>query len=323
MIAFGCVVSEVEHYERYAEPGIRRAAEPDSIVLARATPRSVAPIYNLILDEAAALDGLEALVLLSERAEILDPRFCQKIRKALAQPEVAIVGCAGAADVRSIAWWEGTDARASTVYRSEQLGGEFPGLLPDGRNDEARVPRFEPGEVDVVDGVVFVLSPWAVENIRFDEALGPRYGFDFDFCLQVRAAGRKVAVADLQVAHHYPLGVVEDAETWMEAHMRAAEKWDGRIPGHRLTQEDQGRDASTEDRGRDAPREDWKRRARRAEAEAAAARLLAASKMYQSQALIRAQEREFEQATSNLSWKITAPLRRGNFLRRRLAERRP
>jgi hypothetical protein len=304
MIAFGCPVSEVEHYRRYAEPGIRSAAEPDSIVLARATPRSAAAIYNLILDEASALDGLEALVLVNERAEIVDPDFCEKTRQALAEPGVAVVGCAGASDVRSIAWWEGKDARASSVYRSEELGGTFPGLLPDGWNGDGRAAHFQPGEVDVVDGVLMALSGWAVHNVRFDEALGPRYGFDFDFCLQVRAAGRKVVAADLKVAHHYPLGVIEDGETWMEAHMRAAEKWDGRIPG------------------REGTADDWKQRARRAEGEAAAARLLAATKMYEIQALTWAQEREFEQATSNLSWRITAPLRRANLLRKQLAERR-
>ena len=29
------------------------------------------------------------------------------------------------------------------------------------------------GEVDAIDGCVIVLSPWAVRNLRFDEALGP------------------------------------------------------------------------------------------------------------------------------------------------------
>lgn len=298
MIAFGCAITEPEHYKLYAEAGIRLAAEPDSTVLAQGAPFSKAPIYNLILDQAASSADLEALVLIHEKAEILDAGFCQKVRQALADPEVAVIGCAGGAGVRGIAWWDGKAAWASSVYRSEELGCELPGLLHVAWNATEHGADRGPGEVDAVDGVIMALSPWAVRNIRFDESLGPRYGYDFDFCLQARAAGRKVVTEDLKVAHYYPLAVVDEPETWIEAHMRAAEKWDDRMPD--------GAAAKT----------DWKPRARRAEAEAATALLLSASKMYEAQALAWAQQREFREATDNLSWRMTAPLRRLNALRR-------
>ena len=48
-----------------------------------------------------------------------------------------------------------------------------------------------PAEVDTLDGQLLVLSPWAVRNVRFDESLLLGHGYDLDFCLQVRAAGRK------------------------------------------------------------------------------------------------------------------------------------
>ena len=57
------------------------------------------------------------------------------------------------------------------------------------------------------------------------------HGYDLDFCLQVREAGRKVITADFRAIHHRPLEMLPDAEPWVEAHMRVAEKWDGRIPG--------------------------------------------------------------------------------------------
>jgi hypothetical protein len=228
MIAFGCTISEPSHYRRYSEPGIRLAAEPDSVLFVDAAPFSAPGVTNLILDRAAAHQDLEALVLVNERAEILDPLFCQKLRQALSDPEVAVVGCAGAAGVQSIAWWEGKSAWASSVYRSEEFGGELPALVSDGWNGATEAFDSGPGEVDVVDGVLMALSPWAVRNIRFDESLGPRYGFDIDFCLQVCAAKRKVVTADLKVAHYYPLGVIDDPDVWIEAHMRAAEKWDAR-----------------------------------------------------------------------------------------------
>src|SRR5205085_5644484 len=83
-----------------------------------------------------------------------------------------------------------------------------------------------PAEVDTVDRVLLVLSPWVVRHLRFDEALGPRHGYEFDLCRQARAAGRKVIVENLAVAHARPLGVIDDPEAWIEAHVRAAEKWD-------------------------------------------------------------------------------------------------
>src|SRR4051794_39091012 len=48
------------------------------------------------------------------------------------------------------------------------------------------------GEVDTVDGILLVLSPWAVRHVRFDESLGLVQGYVLDVCLQVREAGRKV-----------------------------------------------------------------------------------------------------------------------------------
>ena len=112
---------------------------------------------------------------------------------------------------------------------------------------EERPPYARTGEVDTVDGFVLVLSPWTVRNVRFDESLGQLHGYDFDYCLQVREAGRKVVTADFQVIHHHSLDLVSDPETWIEAHMRVAEKWDGRMPGA-------ARPAATGGSARAAPR---------------------------------------------------------------------
>jgi hypothetical protein len=285
MFVFGCPVTEPELYELHAEHGIRRAAEPDSVILAQAAPRSPAHVYNVLLDQAARLEGLEALILIHEEAEILDPDFCATVRSVLSDPAVAVIGCAGGVGLRGMAWWDGAPTYVASRYRSREFGrAELPGLLPDGWNPPPRRPD-APTEVQAVDGVLMVISAWAVRNVRFDESLGPRYGFDYDFCMQVRAAGRRVVVANLQLGHYYPLGVIKDPDAWMEAHVRAAEKWDPE-PG------------------------DWKAHARQAEGEAAAARLLSASKMYECQALAWAQEREFTEATDNLSWRLTAPLRK-------------
>jgi glycosyl transferase family 2 len=293
MIAFGSAITEPAVYERHAGPGIEAAAEPDSARLVFRATSSIFRSYNLILDRAAPRDDLEALVLVHQDTEIVDPEFCAKVRRALADPDVAIVGCIGATGVRSIAWWEGSVTWASFIHRYAELGG---GDLPGFSWPTADRPAFaRTGEVDVVDGFLLVLSPWAVRNLRFDESLGSLHGYDVDICLQARAAGRKVVTADLRAIHNHSLELVSDTDGWVEAHMRLAEKWDGRIAG-------------------DHAGGDWKQRARRAEAEAEAARAVAVS----HQLRYDARERVLVEMRESIGWRITEPLRRLNH-RRRLA----
>jgi hypothetical protein len=301
MIVFACSITSPDTYERCAARGIRLAAEPDSVVLPFQAAGSIFRSYNTILDQVAAYEDLEALVLVHQDAEIVDPGFCAELRRALADPAVGVVGGVGALDVRSIAWWEGSVTWASFNHRYEEMGGgELPGFTWD-RDD--RPPYAQLGEVDTVDGFTLGLSPWVVRNVRFDESLGNLHGYDFDFCLQVREAGRKVVTADLRVMHHHSLELVSDPQTWVEAHMRIAEKWDGRVPAVGVAGGD------------------WRLRARRAEAEASLARTQAVAAMHQADARKAHLERQVEEMTGSISWRITEPLRRLNALRRSL--RRP
>jgi Glycosyltransferase like family len=289
MIAFGSAITKRDEYERFAVPGIRRAAEPDSEVIAHPAEGSIFRNYNLILENAGALDDLEALVLIHQDAEIVDPDFCRKVREALSDPDVGVVGCVGAIGVRSIAWWEGSVTWASFIHRHGKPGEEFPSLSWD---PDDMPPYAQLGEVDTVDGFVMALSPWTVRNIRFDESLGQLlHGYDFDFCLQVREAGRKVVTADLRVVHNHSLELANDPDGWVKAHMTVAEKWDGRMPNVGVAGGD------------------WKQRARRAEAERAAARAQAISTQLQTEARSREHERALKEATESIGWRITAPLR--------------
>jgi hypothetical protein len=298
MIVFASSITDPDVYKRCAQPGIRLAAEPDSEVIANAAAGSLFRSYNLILDSVAGRDDVEAVVLLHQDAEIADPQFAVKLRRALAGPDVGVVGCVGAIGVRSIAWWEGSVTWASFVHRYGELGG---GDLPAFSWNGSEVPAYaRTGEVDTVDGFVLGLSPWVVQNVRFDESLGMLHGYDFDFCLQVRAAGRKVVTEDFKVIHHHSLDLVSEPETWIQAHMRVAEKWDGKMPGVGVA-------GGT-----------WQERARRAEAEAAATRALAVSTQLKSDARVRQLERDFAETTESISWRLTAPLRRANAWRKRL-----
>jgi hypothetical protein len=295
MIAFGCSITDPELYDAAAGPGLALAAEPDSRILAQAAAGSIFRSYNLLLDTAARLDDLEALVLVHQDAEIASADFCAQARAALADPEVGVVGCVGAIGVRSIAWWEGSVTWASFVHRySERGGGDLPGFAW-----KQELPAYaHTGEVETVDGFVLVLSPWVVRNVRFDESLGRLHGYDLDFCLTVREAGKKIATADFKVVHHHSLDLVSEPDSWIAAHMAIAEKWESRMPGIGV----EGGD--------------WKQRARRAEAEAAVSRAEAVATALKAQAL------ELEM-TRSIGWRLTGPLRRANGLRRRLAARRP
>lgn len=303
MIAFGSSITETDTYERCARPGIERAAEPDSEILAYQVAGSIFRSYNVILDSAAQLENLEALVLVHQDAEIVSTDFCATIREALHDPDVGVVGCVGAIGVRSIAWWEGSVTWASFIHRYTELGGgDLPALS--WKHDEMP-PYARMGEVDTVDGFVMVLSPWVVRNLRFDESLGALHGYDFDFCLQVRAAGRKVVTADFKAIHHHGLDLVRNREGWIEAHMKVAEKWNGKMPGVGV----EGGD--------------WKQRARRAEAEASVARAEAVSAMLQCEAKTKHLEAVVDEMTGSTSWRYTKPLRELNLrLKDRLRERR-
>jgi Glycosyltransferase like family len=280
MIIFGTAVTDSEAYELYALPGIRRAAEPDSVVIAHHTAGSVFHNYNVLLDKAAEHADLEALVLLHQDVEIADSDFPTKVREALRDPDVAILGCVGAVGVRSIAWWQGAVTWAAMTHRyPEYGGGDFPAMA--WRPQEA--PAYAAtGEVDSLDGLVIVLSPWAVRELRFDESLGKLHGYDFDICMQSKAAGKKVVTVDFRVIHHHSLELINDPENWTQTYIRLVEKWQHLFPSNGA---------------------DPRQHALRAEAEAACARALMVSHQMKHQAAERALKRvkrDLEIATNEL-----------------------
>jgi Glycosyltransferase like family len=297
MIVFGVSVAEGEAYRKYSEPGIELAKEPESQVYVFAAVGQIARTYNLLLDTAAKHEDLEALALVHPHTQITDHDFCAKVRRALSDPDVAVVGAAGAKGVRTIAWWEGEiSAGPVKQHYQEYGGGEVPAFSWKGN---APAPR----EVDAVDGLLMVLSPWAVRNVRFDESLVLGHGYDVDYCLQARAAGRKVVTADLALVHHQSLEMLEDYPLWIEAHIHVADKWQGRMPG-----DESGDEEPTE--------EEWKRRARRAEAERELARSIAYGTALSSDARLLVLQRQMQWTMHTLSWRITEPLRRANHWRR-------
>lgn len=213
MIAFASCVASPEKFREYAQPGLRLVCEPDSLVAEVTTTTSIFEAYNEVLDAFSDHDELEALVLLHEDVEIVDHDFMAKVRSRLSQePEIAVVGVVGAREISGIAWWE-----ADTYGRCLESRGliDFGGGFHD---------------VDVVDGLLMVLSPWAVRNLRFDgERFGGFHAYDLDFCLQARAAGRRVVVDEIAITH-YPKGTLGDSEAYRRNDSILVEKWGLRAP---------------------------------------------------------------------------------------------
>ena len=291
MIAIACAVTRDDVYERCAAPGIELAREPDTELIVLGSSGSVFRSYNLLLEKAAEMalqrDDFEGVVIIHQDAEIVQPDFLAKVRKALSDPDVALVGCAGALDVRSIAWWEGSVTWASYTHKFEEFGGgEIPGLtwLPE------KIPvHAQTGEVDAIDGFIIGFSPWAIENLRFDESLpGVLHGYDFDICMQARAAGKKVVTADLRAIHHHSLLLINGMDTWISAHVELAEKWDETLP---------------------SPDENWRRRARLAEAEVEAVHLVHGAGELIWERRLELAEAAVIAMEGSMSWRITRPLR--------------
>lgn len=207
MIAFGVCVADEARFARCALPGLRRVAEPDAQIATVTSDSSIFEAYNEVLDGLAAREDLEALVLLHDDVELLDPAFCSKLRARLADPGVAIVGAIGARGIESLEWWR---------YETAGRVRETRGLVDFGAG---------PADVDVVDGLLLALSPWAARTLRFDaERFSGFHGYDADLCCQARAAGRRVVVEDLAL-HHHTKGGYGDVEAFRVADATWRAKW--------------------------------------------------------------------------------------------------
>ena len=292
MIMFASAITDFDQYERCAAPGLDRVKESDSVILAHRSIGSVFRNYNFILGEARKQPDLEALVLIHQDAELIDPDFCQTIRDQLRDPEVALIGCAGSVGARSIAWWEGGVSWAAFDHRFEEFhGGDLEAMTFD---RDSIPPNVSPGEVDSIDGFVMALSPWAINELEFDETMGDLHGYDFDLCCQVRTAGKKVMTADFRAIHHHSLEVISDPGGWKDSYIRMIEKWEGKLPNVRLP-------------------EDLKMHSLRSEADAAFNRARVNIYTHKLDALDEL-VRDMETSTS---WRLTRPLRAiGRVLRR-------
>ncbi len=212
-------------------------------------------------------------MLVHPHTEIVDPRFCPpRCETCCVIPMSAVVGCAGATGVRSIAWWEGQVTAAPSVQQyGEYGGGELPAFSwteqapPPCRGRDHRRP---------VAGAV------AVGGAQPPLRRGAACSTTASTSTSAFRSGRPAAGSWSRTS---------------EPCFTARSSWSGTWTcGSRRTSgwPRSGTACSTPE---PADEEAWKRRARHAEADREAARAIAFSKSLKLDARVLELEREFEQ----------------------------
>jgi hypothetical protein len=203
VIGYGTCVGSWQKLARNVIPWAGDRGRP-LFALSGQTQLTVA--YNTIHD-AYRGRGMDAVILLHDDLEIVDPNAEKKFLAAISD-DVALVGVCGGKGDQTLAWWE-----------SEKVGHQMTdsGLLDFGPRE---------GDVAFIEGSIMVFSPWAVEHLRFD----PRYpgflGYD-DVCLAARKRGKRVTVVDVDTHHHSTVGFKSPAvkESWDVAEAIFQAKW--------------------------------------------------------------------------------------------------
>ena len=218
MFVFGVCVDSPDRFDRHCLPAIAAHGGADATLMS-SPDLPVAATYNDVLDACLDLEGVEAIVLLRDDVEIVDPHFRSRILTAFRRdPLLAVIGVGGVD--ASLRWWQ-TAGPAPGAARAEPHDGSA--ATP--RTPGGDTPRGErPGVlVDYVDGACMVLRPDLAARFRFDDVAftGPG-GFEVDFCHRVREAGLRVAVVEVGVDRH------ADPDDVDAAYRQAAAVWQGR-----------------------------------------------------------------------------------------------
>lgn len=185
-VAYGCCVGNWDKFNRYVVPWIGTERR----VLVKFGYPGIVQAYNEVLDTVQGWDDLEALVLVHDDLELLDPDGEAKLLAPLQDPSVALVGVAGGGG-DSIYWWN-----------HDPVGHQ--------RTDQRLIDfGTREGDVTLVEGSVMALSPWLVRHLRFDPRFTWFHGYD-EIGMQVRAAGLRAVVVDVDTWHHNPEGYASE-----------------------------------------------------------------------------------------------------------------
>jgi hypothetical protein len=202
VIVYGCCVGSWEKFNQYVAPWT--GGRP---TFTKHGYPGIVRAYNEVLDTVQYHADLEALVLVHDDLELLDLDGEAKLLAPLRNPDVAMVGVAGGGG-ESIYWWNHSPVGHQRTDRR---------LIDFGQRE---------GDVTLLEGSIMVLSPWLVQNLRFDPRFAWFHGYD-EIGMQVRAAGKRAVVVDVDTWHHNLEGYSseESAAKCREAAELYRQKW--------------------------------------------------------------------------------------------------
>lgn len=203
-----CAGGRGERFDRVARPALERAAAGADRIEVRYGDRGICAAYNELIDLARSCQDLEALVLVHDDVEIVDPGARSKILAEAARPGTGVLGVVGGRRAVDACWWACREQYGYVV--------DSGGVLDLHRRE---------GVVDMLDGLCLVLAPAAVASLRFDAALLPGFhGYDVDICLAARDLGLENRVIPLDLVHRDKASI-GDAAAFEAAKAALREKW--------------------------------------------------------------------------------------------------
>lgn len=194
VIAYGTCVAHWDRFHAYVEPRVP-VGRPLTVTYGQP---SITVAYNKIIDAYRTRGGVDALILLHDDLEMIDPDTEAKVLRAFEDPNVAFVGVAGGRGVFSLAWWEAPERFGYQLTDSGPL---------------TLGPRH--GEVDSLEGSFLALSPWAIDNLSYDERMTGFHCCD-EIVIGARRLGKRALVTDIDTHHHTAVGVFKSPEAQRE-----------------------------------------------------------------------------------------------------------
>lgn len=182
---YGVAAGPSDKLEQILLPSLERHAHDLAHILVRRGQKSIAQAYNSILSEAASTPDAEGVVLLHDDVEVRC-HLPTVLLPALSDTTIGLVGVVGGRGFEGAKWWQNSERHGviADTFRSK--------AFTRGVND-----------VDAVDGLLLALSPPMVSRVRVGRLwYSGFHGYDVEIAAQVRANGKRVVTADLDVFHH-------------------------------------------------------------------------------------------------------------------------
>jgi hypothetical protein len=203
VIAFGVCVGSWDKLQKFVIPHVG-----DWPLIGVSGQTSIASAYNAILAACRYKRPVDYLILQHDDLEITDPLYASKFLAAISEPDVALVGVAGGRSDAGLAWWN-----------RDPIGHQLTDSMMIDFGQRS-------GEVDLLEGSILALSPWAISNLHFDQHLSGFHGYD-EIAAQARWRGKKAVVIDVDTHHHTNVGFKSrDSEAeWLRGDQYFREKW--------------------------------------------------------------------------------------------------